>query len=266
MIALGCGVLAAGMLCRPGPVGAARLARRSPGRRPQRWRSWAVGSVLIGGLVGLLVGGPAGAGTGLLVALVARRRRAARAAREAGARATGQLADALQRITDELRAGSHPAAALAGCGADGPLAEAMLAPAAAAAGLGDDVPAAFRHTAAGLPGVAEDLAHVGSTWALAERHGIPLADVLGDVHAAIRWRLRFTAGVHAQLAGPRATATVLTVLPLLGIGLGQLMGADPIGTLRGGVLGQALLVVGIGLVTAGNAWTERILVQAMGGR
>ena len=56
--------------------------------------------------------------------------------------------------------------------------------------------------------------------------------------------LRFAGTVRAQLAGPRATAAVLTTLPVLGIGLGELIGAGPLGVLRGGPLGQGLLVAG----------------------
>jgi tight adherence protein B len=100
-------------------------------------------------------------------------------------------------------------------------------------------------------------------WSLAERHGIPLAELLGQAHEDIRWRVRFAAGVRAELAGPRATAAVLTALPLLGIGLGQLVGADPVGVLRSGVLGQVLLVAGVALVAAGHAWSERILSSAV---
>jgi hypothetical protein len=47
------------------------------------------------------------------------------------------------------------------------------------------------------------------------------------------------------------------------LGLGQLVGADPIGVLRTGVLGQALLVLGVGLAAAGMAWSERILRAAV---
>jgi tight adherence protein B len=56
---------------------------------------------------------------------------------------------------------------------------------------------------------------------------------------------------------------VLTALPGLGLGLGQLLGADPLGVLRGGLLGQALLVVGSGLAAAGLAWSERIVRAAV---
>jgi len=56
---------------------------------------------------------------------------------------------------------------------------------------------------------------------------------------------------------------VLTALPGLGVALGQLLGADPIGVLRGGPLGQVLLVVGLGLVAAGRVWTDQILRRAV---
>ena len=111
--------------------------------------------------------------------------------------------------------------------------------------------------------MSAELGRVAAAWSLAEQHGVPLAEVLGGVHDDIRWRVRFEAGVHALLAGPRATAGVLTALPGLGVGLGQLVGADPIGVLRGGPLGQVLLVVGLGLVAAGRAWTEQILRRAV---
>ena len=184
-----------------------------------------------------------------------------RAARTAATAGATELADALQRITDELRAGSHPAVALAGVTADGPVAARLLTPAATAARLGDDVPAALRRgqdTA-----VTTELGRVAAAWSLAERHGVPLADVLARVHDDIRWRVRFGASVQALLAGPRATAGVLTALPGLGVALGQLLGADPIGVLRAGPLGQVLLVVGIGLVAAGRAWTDQILRRAV---
>lgn len=258
-----CVLLAAALLCLPSRSGSARLRSRLPASRRPRWRPTAAGPLVLGGVVGGLVMGPGGVIAGVVVTLVVRRRRARRTSGVAGAVAAGQLADALRRITDELRTGGHPATALAACAADGPLAAALLAPAAAAARLGDDVPAALRRAGTARPEVAGDLDRVAATWSLAEHHGIPLADLLADAHDTIRWRLRFAAGVQAQLAGPRATATVLTTLPLVGIGLGQLMGADPIGTLRGGVIGQVLLVLGIGLMAVGNAWTERILTGAV---
>jgi tight adherence protein B len=264
VIAVACLLLAAAALCLPGPVAASRLAVLRPapagGGRPRLWRA---APLVVAGLIGLAVAGPGGAVTGLLVGHTVRRRRhGARITAAAGA-VSEQLADALRRIADELRSGSHPATALAGLGADGPLATEILAPAAAAARMGDDVPQALRRAAATRPEISADIDRLAGSWALAERHGIPLAELIAGAQDEIRWGVRFGHTVRSQLAGPRATATVLTTLPVLGIGLGQLGGADPVAVLRGGVLGQFLLVLGVGLLAAGSAWTERILRSAV---
>jgi tight adherence protein B len=251
------------LACLPHRVAAHRLATLWPSRAPSR-RRWRLGGpVAIGALTGLLTAGPGGALAGALLAITVTHARAGRAALVAETTGAAEFADALRRITEELRAGSHPATALAGVQADGPIAARLLAPAATAARLGDDVPAALRRAQRAASGAAAELGRVAAAWSLAERHGVPLADVLVGVHDDIRWRIRFGAGVRALLAGPRATAGVLTALPGLGVALGQLLGADPIAVLRGGPLGQALLVVGLGLIAAGRAWTEQILRRAV---
>jgi tight adherence protein B len=259
-----CAALAAAIACVPPPHAAARFAALWPAPRSERprWRGL-VGPVVLGGLGGAALAGVGGALAGALAALVVRQRQAGRRSAQHVAAAAEQLAAAVARITDELRAGSHPAAALAGSHADGPLARSVLAPAAVAARLGDGVAPALRRGSASRPETSADVERIATAWALAERHGIPLADVLARAHEDIRWRVRFGSTVRAQLAGPRATAAVLTALPVLGIGLGQLIGADPIGVLRAGPLGQVLLVVGVALMAAGSAWSERILDSAV---
>jgi hypothetical protein len=67
------------------------------------------------------------------------------------------------------------------------------------------VPAALRRAATGRADVAADLERIAGAWSLAERHGVPLADLLAKVHDDVRWRIRFAATVRAQLAGPAAT-------------------------------------------------------------
>jgi tight adherence protein B len=262
--AVACAALAAAIGCLPSPPAATRFAMLWPvGAIRGRRVVWAAAPAVLGGIVGLLLAGPGGALAGGLVAFTVRRRQARHRAAGAATAAAAQLADAVSRITEELRAGSHPAAALAGVRADGPLAHDILAPAAAAARLGDNVAAALRRGAVDRPGIGADVERIAVAWSLAERHGIPLAELLARAHHDIRWRVRFGATVRAQLAGPRTTAHVLTALPLLGLGLGQLVGAEPIAVLRGGVLGQVLLVVGVALVAAGAAWSEHILRSAV---
>jgi len=166
-------------------------------------------------------------------------------------------------MADELAAGAHPAAALAGTAADGPRARAVLTAAADAGGVGEDVPTALRRGAGLHPEITAEVERLAAAWALSDRCGVPLAELLSGAAADLAWRVRFAARVRAELAGPRATAVVLTALPALGLGLGQLVGADPVGVLRDGVLGQALLVVGVALACAGLAWTGRILRAAV---
>ncbi len=60
------------------------------------------------------------------------------------------------------------------------------------------------------------------------------------------------------MAGARATAVILAGLPLLGILLGQLIGAQPLSFLLSGHAGGWLLVVGLALACGGLLWSDRI--------
>ncbi|MDN5858407.1 MAG: type II secretion system protein [Pseudonocardia sp.] len=257
--------LAAALVLLPSRAAASRLRAILPhGQPPRRVLRVMLAAPPIAGVVaGFVIGGPAGALAGALVTAVVRRRRTQARLAAAAAATVEQLAESLGRICEELRVGGHPAAALAGVAADGPLAREVLAPAATAAALGDDVAAALRRTGAARPAVTQDLHRLASAWSLAERHGVPLAELLAGARSDLRWRVRFGASVRSQLAGPRATATVLTCLPLLGLGLGQLLGADPLGVLRSGLIGQALVLVGVMLAAAGALWSESIVDAAV---
>ncbi|MFD1050398.1 type II secretion system F family protein, partial [Kibdelosporangium lantanae] len=107
------------------------------------------------------------------------------------------------------------------------------------------------------------LADTVHAWALADRHGLPLADVLTAVVRDLEQRARFARQVQARMAGPRASATVLAYMPLTGVGLGEMMGAHPLRVLSGTTLGQVLLVVGVGLVCAGVLWSAKLTRQVV---
>ena len=267
MTAAGVCALTAAVLVLPGPPGRHRLRALRPAGTgsASTGRLRRYGPVLLaagcGGL-GAVVLGPAGALCAAAGAFAAHRARIRAAAAARATRATAELADALARIADELRTGAHPSSALAGVVHDGPLARELLAPADAAARLGEPVPGALRRSArAGVAGT--ELDRIAAAWELADRFGAPLADLLAGVLDDVRWRLGHASRVRAQLAGPRSTAAVLTALPLVGVGLGQLMGTDPTGVLRDGLLGQGLLLCGCGLTAAGTAWSAQILRSAV---
>lgn len=263
--AVACAVLALALLVAPEPVGASRLTvldrPLDPVRRCLPVPAAAI--AVLGALGGLIVLGPAGAVAGTAVGVGWQGRRGARRSQRAAESAVVELAASLGRITEELRAGAHPAAALSGLTADGPIARAAWGPAAQAAALGDGVPAALVAEAGRHRPLDRELRHIAAVWALAERHGVPLADLLAGVHEDLRWRIAYAGRVRAQLAGPRATAAVLTALPVLGILLGELVGAGPLTVLRSGMPGQLLVVIGIGLALAGSAWVGQILRSAV---
>ncbi|OSC26723.1 hypothetical protein B8W69_16100 [Mycobacterium vulneris] len=183
-----------------------------------------------------------------------RRRRSIRRATAGG----DALHSALEVLVGELRAGSHPVRAF-GIAADdtaGAVAAALRS-VAARARLGADVAAGLAAAARGsaLPVHWERLA---LCWRLASDNGLGIATLMRAAQRDIAERQRFSARVSASMAGARATATILAALPVLGVLLGQLIGARPLGFLLGGHAGGWLLLVGSTLACVGLLWADRI--------
>ena len=211
-------------------------------------------------------------GGGLAAAMVTgtavARRRAGRDCRTVASAATG-LSDALGILVAELRAGAHPGDAIAAAAetqSDGsPHAGTdvvrALSAVAAAARLGGDVPAVLR--SAGPAPLRAWLGRLADAWSLADRYGIPLADLLDAVRSDTEHRVRFAAEVQARLAGPRATAAVLAGLPLLGLALGEAVGAAPLRVLCHTMVGQLLLVIGTAVACVGVLWSARLVSGAV---
>lgn len=117
---------------------------------------------------------------------------------------------------------------------------------------------------AGVVGDAQPaVRRLGDAWSISVRHGLPMVSLLEALHRDLAQRREFAARTDAGLAGPRATAMVLAGLPLLGLGLGQLMGAHPIGVLLGTPMGSVLLVVGVALAAAGVLWADAIVAKVL---
>lgn len=220
-------------------------------------------TVSAGAVLGWLVAGAGGAAAlGLAAATVGVRLRSHRGA-AARLAASADLVAALGLLTAELRAGVHPAVAAERVACDAtPAIGVVFESIAGAARLSGDVPGALRRATCGAPALAEALGRVAAAWQLAEQHGIGLADVLDALRRDLDHRVKATRRLAAALAGARATSVVLAVLPLLGLLLGQAVGAAPLRVLAGTVAGQLLLVAGSGLVCAGLAWSARIVGKA----
>ena len=109
---------------------------------------------------------------------------------------------------------------------DGTIGTALRA-VAARAGLGADVGAGLR-AVAGSTSVPAQWDRLAVCWQLAADHGLAMAALIRAAQRDIVERQRFTARVEAGLAGARATAAILAGLPLLGVLLGELIGAHPV--------------------------------------
>ncbi|SBT50908.1 tight adherence protein B [Micromonospora auratinigra] len=93
---------------------------------------------------------------------------------------------------------------------------------------------------------------------LADRTGAPLAELLERIEADARAHDRGLAAATAQAAGARATAWLLAALPVGGIGLGYVIGADPIAVLLHTPVGAGSALAAVGLQVGGLLWTERL--------
>jgi tight adherence protein B len=188
-----------------------------------------------------------------------RRRRVRRAMDEGGA-----LEAALEVLVGELRVGSHPVQAFR-VAADETVGavNVSLRAVAARARLGADVAAGLRAAArsSALPTHWDRLA---VCWQLANDHGLAITTLMRAAQRDIAERQRFSARVTSAMAGARATATILAGLPLLGVLLGQLIGARPLDFLLNGRAGGWLLVVGLALACGGLLWSDRITDRLAG--
>jgi tight adherence protein B len=183
-----------------------------------------------------------------------RRRRRVRRALDEGR----TLESALDVLVGELRVGSHPVRAFRVAAEEtvGAVAVSLRA-VAARARLGADVAAGLRAAArsSALPAQWDRLA---VCWRLASDHGLAIATLMRAAQRDIAERQRFSARVSSSMAGARATATILAALPVLGVLLGQLIGARPLKFLLSGHGGGWLLVVGSMLACGGLLWSDRI--------
>jgi len=256
-----------GVLTMPAADGARRLGQlfdvgRPAGRTrlaPRRGVAVVVLAVVvvIAGASGVLV-----VGVLLLVAaFVGQRLIAGRRAIALRSRERARALEALALLSGDLRAGRAPAdvltvAAQTAVGATG---EAFAA-AALAARLGGDVPAALQSQASVVPEVLRGLA---ACWAVCSVTGSGLSTGVQRLEEGLRAAEAQRRAVEAELAGPRATATLLASLPVAGIALAAALGADPLHVLLGTPAGLVCLTLGLSLDVLGVLWANRLVTRAL---
>lgn len=109
-----------------------------------------------------------------------------------------------------------------------------------------------------------DLRLVAAAWRLSETTGAPLASAVDRAARGLLDARSRRGKVAVAVAGPRATVTVLTLLPLTGPLFGLACGVDPAGLYLGSPLATACAAVGLALVWAGRVWCARLVRRAVG--
>ena len=244
---------------RVGPVPAAQPVRSAPAGS----RLWlAMGSMAGSGLLvlaGLLLDGARGAvlGVALLLAvgtvagLIRQRRR-----RRSVLQGRVEVTRACAALAAQLRVGQVPSEALAAAAANC----AVLRPAKEAQDLSGDVTRVWRSQGR-QPGYA-GLIDLARAWQVSNRSGAPMSTVLDQVADGLAADQSLRAVVAGELSAPRATGKVMAVLPGCGVGLGYLLGGEPVGWLLSGPLGWGCLLGGVVLACLGVLWIEVLADRA----
>ncbi len=185
-------------------------------------------------------------------------RRRSRRRRRQGAAEGRALAAAMDVLAGELRIGAHPVHAFEAAAEESSGAvRSVLSGIAARARLGGDVATGLR-IAGSHSALRTQWDRLAGCWQIAAEYGLPIAALVRAAQTDIVERQRFSERVDSSMAGARATAAILSALPVLGMLLGELIGAAPLAFLTGGGIGGALLVAGTGLLCCGVAWAGRI--------
>ena len=157
-------------------------------------------------------------------------------------------------LAAELRTGRMPDDALASAVAQlGPLADGMTGVARAAA-HGAQIDAELQTLAESMSSAR--LSAVASVWLAAAATGARVADVLERLAVAFAAEDEAATDLEAVAAGPRATAAVLSLLPVVGVALAVAIGAHPFRVLLHTGVG-ALLLIGAALLDAVGVWSVR---------
>lgn len=123
---------------------------------------------------------------------------------------------------------------------------------AAARAEGGPTPAALRRV----------WAQLAACLLVSERSGAPLAGVLSRYAYALEAAQDADDARKSALAGPRATVRLLSWLPLGGLGLGYLLGTDPLSMLVGTTGGRLAGVIGAVFWGAGFFWSRKLVQRA----
>ena len=170
------------------------------------------------------------------------------------------LPELLSALAAELAAGQPTGLALesAALGLEPP----ACPQAVAACRTGADVATALRVDAR-APG-SQALRGLAACWEVSERSGAGLSVAVSRLAESVRAGAAAEAQLAGEVAAVRTSARLLAGLPLLGLLIGQWIGAQPLAWLTGSWVGRAVLLTGLALQALGMAWLHHMVSAVRG--
>jgi tight adherence protein B len=114
-----------------------------------------------------------------------------------------------------------------------------------------------------VPGDAPSSASLTAASRLARTTGAPLSEILEAVSAVLRDEADAALRRESALAGPRASATVLSWLPVVGVAMSALVEPASVRLLVATPMGWLLLALAAGLWWAGRRWMKALVDRAV---
>jgi tight adherence protein B len=109
---------------------------------------------------------------------------------------------------------------------------------------------------------ALSLARCANLLDLSSQSGSSVNEALTQVADKLMNRRNQEQLIVTELASTKATVFVLAGLPIIGAGMGLMLGSDSISWLFGSAAGRVCLVLGLGLELVGWLWIKRLLNRA----
>ncbi|MFF2272420.1 type II secretion system F family protein [Agromyces sp. NPDC058136] len=134
----------------------------------------------------------------------------------------------------------------------------VLTAAAGAAAQGESVADAIAAARGAHPGASVAWPVLAAAWSVAAESGAPLAASLRNLAVVLRDEAQLRRDVGTALAGPAASARLVTALPVIALVFGATLGFDTVGVLLGNPIGVGCLVGGALLLWAGARWNRRL--------
>lgn len=196
-------------------------------------------------------------GAGRLAGRLTRLRRRLGGATRRGPDDASRWLPILDQLSAALRVGLPPAEALSLALRGGPAsARDRVQPVLAAAAEGRACGPTWLRVARAAG--SSDLEVLARSWLVSERLGAPLADAVDSAARAMRAARGLASRLETATVGARTTATILTLLPVAGVGISLLMGISPL-ELYGTLPALVSLVMGAVVIAVGRVIVARMI-------